>query len=123
MSESDPQTVTFRVNDPELKSLLDDTDNRSELLRQALREFERDDAPGPDTLTEHEREAYQWCYRNVRNRTKREHVTNELAQVLGISKVYVKNEVLQSLDRQGLIEHHVGMESVAISVVRDGREA
>ena len=109
---------TIRVDDDLLDEYLDDAENKSELVREAVRLHRLKNGALEDArLTDKQRAAYAWLreYVGVDETMQYEVIQTVLAQKLSLGKEIVKELVLKPLDRLGYLRvtprmHHVDVE-------------
>jgi hypothetical protein len=109
---------TIRVEDDRLDEYLDDAENKSELVREAVRLHRLKNGVVEDArLTDKQRGAYAWLreYVGVEDTMQNEVIKTVLAQKLSLGKEIVKELVLKPLDRLGYLQvtprmHHVDVE-------------
>jgi Arc/MetJ-type ribon-helix-helix transcriptional regulator len=112
--------VRARVDDEDLEEFLDDVDNKSEAVREALRLYRlQHEAIEDDRLTGAQRSAYRWMREQtgVGGRLRLEVARTVLAQTLSRKKDLIKYTVLQPLENLGYIDVSAGMQSVTITVL------
>jgi len=110
---------TIRVDDDELDAFLDETENKSETVREALRLYRLERGSVEDErLTDNQRQAYEWLRKNVGfgGGMELQEVKPMLAQILSIDKAVVKRFVIRPLDRFGYVEVDNWMDGVRIYV-------
>jgi len=109
---------TIRVDDDRLDEYLDDAENKSGLVREAVRLHRLKKGAVEDArLTDKQRAAYAWLreYVGVDETMQYEVIQTVLAQKLSLGKEIVKEQVLKPLDRLGYLDvtprmHHVDVE-------------
>ncbi|SEW09960.1 hypothetical protein [Halobacterium jilantaiense] len=120
---------TVRVDEEDLDEYLDDAENKSELVREAVRLYRLKNGAVDDArLTDKQRAAYAWLreYVGVEETMQYEVVQTVLSQKLSLGKEIVKELVLKPLDRLGYLDvtprmHHVIVEVRPPDVV-DGKK-
>lgn len=114
------ERVSFSVNDDELAEFLDSVENKSEVMRSALRrEMYQEAAVEDERLTDDQRQAYEWFrrYAGVGEPVDVGVAKTVLAQQLSLKKELVKLTVLRPLERLGYVSvGWYGMESVKVLV-------
>jgi len=110
--------VTVRIDDSELSDELESAESKSELIRQALRQYrrERERRTPSSGLTERERTALQWIRANIRESMGLSLVCSQVAQELGVNQEYVRSQIIPTLDSKDLIATNQSMHSVRVSV-------
>jgi hypothetical protein len=109
---------TIRVDDDQLDDYLDDAENKSELVREAVRLYQLKNSAVDDArLTDKQRVAYAWLreYVGVEETMQYEVIQTILSQKLSLGKEIVKELVLKPLDQHGYLDvtprmHHVIVE-------------
>lgn len=113
------ERVSFSVNDEELAEFLDGVENKSEVIRSALRrEMYQTQGVDDPRLTEDQVVAYEWLrrYAGVGESVQFGVVRTVLAQTLSLDKGLVKLTVIQPLERLGYIEVTPRMHDVQVVV-------
>jgi len=119
---------TVRVEDDGLESVLEGSENKSEVMRQALRLYAQErDLIETDDLTEAQRAAYKWLLERTGGGDGLlllDSVETALAQHLGKSnkagrtgESLIRQEITKPLRRKGYIEIKQAMQQVRIYVV------
>jgi hypothetical protein len=109
---------TIRVDEEDLDAFLNDAENKSEVVREAVRLYRLKKGVVEDArLTDKQRAAYGWLreYVGVDETMQYEVIQTVLAQKLSLGKEIVKELVLKPLDRLGYLRvtprmHHVDVE-------------
>lgn len=99
-------TVSFKLEDDELEAFLDDQENRSETIREALRVYQwKQEGVQDDRLTDQQRVAYQWMLEQTDGggRLSLEVAKTVLAQQLSMSSGIIKEQVFKPLQRHGYL--------------------
>jgi Arc/MetJ-type ribon-helix-helix transcriptional regulator len=123
---------TVRVEDESLESVLEGSENKSEVMREALRLYARErDLIETDDLTEPQREAYNWLLERTGGGDGYllvDGAENSLAQYLGKSSKspkgndsLIRQEITKPLRSKGYIKLMQGMDAVRIYVVPPDR--
>lgn len=97
-------TVSAQV-DEELAERLDDAENKSEIVRSALRQYFEEEDLDVD-LSDREETAYRELLRLTRGggTIRKEIAETVLAQAVGIEKAIIKSAIFVPLERDGLIK-------------------
>lgn len=113
-------TISFKLEDEALEAFLDDQENRSEVIREAIRRQMYQEVTVEDgRLTDEQRQSYEWFrrYAGVGEAVDLEVAVTVLAQQLSLKKELVKVVVLRPLERLGYLRvGWYGMESVRVRV-------
>lgn len=112
-------TYTFSTSDEELEAFLDDADNKSEVIREALRVYQFQSEGVEDSrLSERQRVGYEWMLETAgaEGTVSLDVVETTLAQLLSVKKKLVRQLVVKPLDRLGYVTVRPRMESVAVRV-------
>jgi len=99
-------TISFQVDDPELESFLDEQENRSEAIREAIRVYQwKQEGVQDSRLTDQQRVAYQWMLEQTDGggRLSLEVAKTVLAQLLSLNSAIVKDQVFKPLQRAGYL--------------------
>lgn len=107
------------MEDEELEAFLEESENRSETIREALRvyRFQQDGVPDP-RLSERQRVGYEWLRETAEGggRVSLDVVETTLAQLLSVKKALVRQLVVKPLARLGYVRVVPRMESVVVVV-------
>jgi len=112
-------THTFSTNDEELEAFLDDVENKSETIREALRVYRFQSEGVEDSrLSERQRVGYEWMLESVgeNGRLTLEMVETTLAQLLSMKKGLVRQLVVKPLERLGYVVVRPAQSHVNVAV-------
>jgi len=110
---------SISVSDEELNEYLDDVDNKSEVVREALRMHRaKNDLVDDHRLSDAQVKGYDWMRRHVgiNERMPKEMLKSPLAEHLKLGKKTVEHFVLRPLERLGYIHLAQGLENVTVVV-------
>lgn len=110
---------SISVSDEELNEYLDDVENKSEVVREALRMHRaKNDLVDDHRLSDAQVKGYDWMRRHVgiNGRMPKRMVKSPLAEHLKLGKKTVEHFVLRPLARLGYIAMPAGLENVAVVV-------
>ena len=99
-------TISFKVEDEELEAFLEEQENRSETIREALRVYRwKQEGVQDARLTDQQRVAYQWMLEQTDGggRLSMEVAKTVLSQHLSLSAGIVKEQVFKPLERHGYL--------------------
>jgi Arc/MetJ-type ribon-helix-helix transcriptional regulator len=108
--------VTVRIDDPELSNELESAESKSELIRQALREYQTDSQQSATNLTEQEQTALRWIRKNISESMALSLLCSQLAQQLSVNRKYIRTQIIPTLNSRDLIATSQSMHAVRVSV-------
>jgi len=112
-------TFTFSTSDEDLEAFLDDAENKSETIREALRVYQfHQEGVEDDRLSERQRIGYEWMLETAGagGTVALDVIETTLAQLLSVKKSLIRRLVVKPLDRLGYVDVRPRMESVAVRV-------
>lgn len=112
------ETISFRIDDrPELESILEDVEDKSGFIRDAIRDAGREKMARYADLPDRQAAAYQWLVDNAAGETiARDTATSLLAQQLSLNAELIDKRILRPLDSKGYIHYAQGYFDAAITV-------
>lgn len=99
-------TISFKVEDERLEAFLNEQENRSEAIREAIRFYHWKKKGVQDSrLTDQQRMAYQWLMKNsdAEGEIGVDVAITELSQSLSLKKKTIKKRVFWPLQRHGYL--------------------
>jgi Arc/MetJ-type ribon-helix-helix transcriptional regulator len=108
---SSKETISFRVSeDDPVHDILENAENRSEFIRDALRDRGREVDQKYSDLTDKEQTAYTWLVKQCGGEKVglRAGILEELSQTLSVNKALVERRILRKLDKKGYISYRQG---------------
>lgn len=110
---------TIRIESEELEELLNEVNNKSEIVREGLRLWQVENKAGEYAdLDDEQAYGYEWLLDRVGagGRVNVEAAKNELAQEISKDMRYVMNQVIKPLERKGYLRVRTGIERVDLVV-------
>jgi len=113
---SESKRYSVEISDPELMGALEAADNRSEMIRDAVRQLINGDAPNEmDGLEETHRVAYEWL--EGRGTVSLGEAESSIAVQTQLNKDLVRISALEPLEQMGLVKVMPSMSTVLVKAI------
>jgi len=113
---SESKRYSVEISDPELMGALEAADNRSEMIRDAVRELINGDAPNEmGGLEETHKVAYEWL--KGRGKVSLGEAESSIAVQTQLNKDLVRISALEPLEKMGLVKVMPSMTTVQVKAI------